>query len=99
MGAKQVKMLRFLDNAEDREALNKAFATYDKDKNGSLSREEFLAFTADLVEYYIKKHPDHKVGDLAVLKNTTEAGKTVTSPCLLFFLFRCCFSCSVVRFL
>jgi hypothetical protein len=91
MGAKQVKMLRFLDNEEDREAINKAFATYDKDNSGSLTREEFISFSHDLVEYFIKKHPNQKVGDLAILKAQGEGDINVLSlsfiNCVIIYLF------------
>jgi len=67
MGAKNAKLLNFLDNPQDREAINQAFATYDKDKSGEIDRDEFQLFINNVVEYFIQKHPDTPATDLAVL--------------------------------
>jgi len=58
-----VKQLKFIDSPKDRKKINKAFRRYDKDKSGSLDKDEIEKFAEDLVTYFIAKHPDRKLSD------------------------------------
>jgi len=74
MGGKSVKMLKFLDNPDDKKAIDSAFAAYDTDHSGELEPKEIEQFAHQLVQYFIAKYPKTPAGDLIAVEGVTKVG-------------------------
>lgn len=98
MGAQQVKLLRSLDNAEDRTILAGEFARHAPE--GTLQLRAFLSFTA-LVDHLIAKHAEDGVegDDATALLSLLHDSSAVLAPPLFFFLFLIFISISFTDYL
>jgi hypothetical protein len=84
MGAQQVKLLRSLDNAEDRTILAGEFARHAPE--GTLQLRAFLSFTTALVDHLVAKHAEDGVeGDVTALSLLHYSSAVLAPP--FFFSF------------